>query len=198
MSIPCPSCGREYDVTLFQFGRTIDCTCGTRVGLEAKSPAPRRARDEPRFFADAMLGRLARWLRTIGYDTEYASDIDDGDLVRRAAEEERTVLTRDRGLPTEWWIRAYLIVESDAPLEQLAQVVQHFGLAWRGRLFRRCVLCNVELEEMPAADAQALVPPRVSQAQRTFARCPACERIYWEGSHTQRMRRWLERALGGA
>ena len=95
MAITCHGCGREYDVTLFQFGRTIRCTCGARVGLEHRiGPAVDEAR--PRFIADAMLGRLARWLRTLGYDTAYDDRIADADLVRRSLTEGRHLLTRDR------------------------------------------------------------------------------------------------------
>ena len=88
MSVPCPSCEREYDVSLFQFGRTLHCTCGQRVAL-----AP-RVRDsesgsEPRFIVDAMLGRLVRWLRFLGLDATYEAHIADRDLVRRALEEDR-------------------------------------------------------------------------------------------------------------
>ena len=82
MAILCPTCGREYDVTLFQFGRTISCTCGAHVGLEKRIPFTPIGR-EPRFICDAMLGRLARWLRTLGYDTEYDDAIDDAVLVAR-------------------------------------------------------------------------------------------------------------------
>ncbi|MBI4540942.1 MAG: Mut7-C RNAse domain-containing protein [Gemmatimonadetes bacterium] len=198
MSIPCPNCGREYDVTLFQFGRSIHCTCGTRVGLEVKLAPRRRARDERSFFADAMLGRLARWLRAVGYDTAYDARIEDVELVRRAVEERRTILTRDRGLPVEWWVDDYLLVESETPLEQLAQVVRHFGLDWSGRLFMRCLVCNTPLEEMAPEQARIQVPPRIAEGRKSFARCPSCGRIYWEGSHTARMRRRLERTLGGS
>ena len=65
MSIPCPGCGHEYDVTLFQFGRTVRCDCGVEVALSARA----LNRPTPRFIADAMLGRLARWLRLLGVDT---------------------------------------------------------------------------------------------------------------------------------
>lgn len=196
MAILCPNCGREYDVTLFQFGRTIHCTCGARVGLEAQQPPRRRAGREPRFFADAMLGRLARWLRVIGYDTAYDAAIGDAELVRRSAEEGRTLLTRDRKLPVEWSIGDYLLIESETPLEQLRQVIRHFGLEWSGRLFLRCLVCNVPLEGAAAEEVREQVPPRVAQGRDRFARCPACRRIYWEGSHTERMRRKLERVLG--
>jgi uncharacterized protein with PIN domain len=195
MAVPCPGCGREYDVALFAFGRTLHCACGTRVGLTPRHRAPAPP-GEPRFAADAMLGRLARWLRVIGADTVWAPDVEDAALARLAFEEDRIVLTRDRALPEEWRLPRVLLLDSEAPLEQLRQVAAACGLEWRGRLFRRCTLCNARLVPLAAAAAGDRVPPRVARQQRRLSECPACGRVYWEGSHTRRMRRVLEETLG--
>ncbi len=195
MAVPCPRCGRDYDVALFQFGRTIHCTCGSRVGLE---PRVRRvaAGGEVRFMLDAMLGRLARWLRILGCDVVFEAEIPDAALVRRALEEERVILTRDRALPEEWRVPRVLIVESESPLAQLQQVVRAFELDWRARLFTRCSRCNTELAPVAREDVAAQVPPRVFCAQERFFRCASCGRVYWGGSHSERMRRVLDEALG--
>jgi uncharacterized protein with PIN domain len=197
VAIPCPRCGRGYDVTLFQFGRTIWCACGERVGLE---PRVRElgAAGEIRFLADAMLGRLARWLRTIGCDTAFEPHIADAELARRALDEDRVVLTRDRAFPDEWRVPHVLLVESESALEQLRQVVRAYGLDPFARLFARCRRCNATLEPISAAAAGPRVPPRVRAEHDRFLLCPACDRIYWAGSHTDRMRRALEHALGAA
>lgn len=196
MAIECPRCGRHYDVTLFSFGRTIRCTCGARVGRE-KLERRLDGRPELRFLCDAMLGRLARWLRALGYDAAYDSEIEDADLVRRAVEEERVILTRDRDLVEAWRIEGCLALESDDPLENLAAVDRELGLGWPRPLFRRCLACNVAFEPAPPEEVEAHVPERVRRRETEFRRCPGCERIYWEGSHTRRMRRRLEGVLGG-
>lgn len=195
MAVPCPGCGREYDVALFAFGRTLDCSCGSRVGL---TPRRRAATPpgEPRFAADAMLGRLARWLRVIGADTTWKPDVADADLARHALEEDRILLTRDRSLTEEWRLPRVLLLASEAPLEQLRQVAAAYGLEWRGRLFRRCSLCNTRLVPLEATALRGRVPQRVARELRRFAECPSCRRVYWEGSHTRRMRRVLEQTLG--
>ena len=193
MGVPCPGCGREYDVALFPFGRTIHCTCGERVGL-----APRRRlaeSDAPRFLADAMLGRLARWLRLLGFDTAYAERLTDGELVRRAIEEERWILTRDRSLPQEWRVSGVHVLGAEELLEQLRDVVRTFRLSGRVRPFSRCGECNALLVPAPRAEVAAELPPRVLAAQHEFRRCPGCGRIYWRGSHAARMKAMIDRVL---
>jgi uncharacterized protein with PIN domain len=194
VAIPCPRCGREYDVALFPYGRTIHCTCGSRVGVEP------RVRDlthsGPRFMADAMLGRLARWLRILGFDTAWEAHIADGDLVRRALEQDRVILTRDRALPEQWRVSGVYVLAEDEPIAQLRDVAAAFQLARRTRLFTRCSRCNTLLVRASREEARASVPPRVLEAQADLLRCPGCERFYWSGSHTRRMRRVVEEVLG--
>lgn len=194
MSVPCPRCGRDYDVALFQFGRTIDCTCGSRVSLE---PRVRRlpSGGEIRFIADAMLGRLARWLRTLGCDTAFDAEISDAELARRGIEEERAILTRDRRFREQWRVPSVLVLESQAPLEQLVEVVRAFALDAESRLFSRCSRCNAVLDAAPPGEVADRIPERVLLERSRFARCPSCKRVYWEGSHTARMRRVLREAL---
>lgn len=195
MAIQCPGCGREYDVTLFQLGRTIHCTCGRRVGLEHRLGPP-VSTDRPRFIADAMLGRLARWLRTLGYDTAFDDAIRDDELVRRAFTEGRHVLTRDRKLFEEWRIGGGLLLRSDRPLEQMAEVAATFGLVPTGNLFSRCRICNEPLQPVEREAVRTRVPARVWTRTRVFTRCPRCDRVYWEGSHTDRMRSAVYGAFG--
>jgi hypothetical protein len=188
--VPCRGCGREYDAALFTFGRTLHCTCGTRVGIESPGLTSEAAA-EPRFLADAMLGRLARWLRLLGFDTAYDPAISDSELARRAFEEGRVVLTRDRALPEEWRLPRVVVIEAETLREQLRELAGVFPMRGR-RLFSRCSHCNVELQDVAAARVAAEVPPRVLARQAAFRRCPACDRVYWEGSHVARIRRALD------
>lgn len=197
MAVPCPVCGREYDVTLFAFGRTIDCTCGTRVGME---PRRRRARDPalpPRIAADAMLGRLARWLRLLGLDVFWEAHVDDAALVKRAIVEERVLLTRDRGIADAFRVPELLVLASDDPEAQLRAVCDALDLPRHFRPFTRCSLCNVALiSEAPSA-VRGEVPDRILREAQAFRRCPRCRRVYWRGSHTDRLLERVERALRG-
>ena len=150
----------------------------------------------PRFAADAMLGGLARWLRALGYDASWEGGIDDDELVRRAAEEGRMVLTRDAALAGRHAGDAMLRIRADDPLDQLREVAACVALS-DAAAFTRCTRCNVPLAPTTAADAGGAVPPAVRAAGRELRRCPPCGRVYWEGSHTARMRASLAAALGG-
>jgi uncharacterized protein with PIN domain len=194
MAVSCSRCGRHYDVTLFQFGRTITCACGERVArdVEERVLSPP---SEPSFFCDAMLGRLARWLRALGFDTAYDAGIADADLVRRAWEEGRWILTCDRRLMEEWRVSGCLVLQEEEPLPRLAEVLSHFGIHEPVLLFDRCLECNEVLEGIDADDVHRLeveVPDGVRRTHEEFSYCAGCGRVYWEGSHTRRMRRRLE------
>ena len=195
MSILCAGCGRGYDDALFGFGRTISCSCGRRVGAEPRADEACGG-GPPRFALDAMLGRLARWLRVLGLDATWTADIADAALVRHALDEGRWLLTRDRALSEEWRVPRIHLVESEQPLEQLREISDAFALREGVQLFARCTRCNAPIEALPRGLAEPHVPPRVLARNERFWRCPRCERIYWEGSHVERMRRTLERVLG--
>jgi len=146
----------------------------------------------PRFLADAMLERLARWLRVLGADVVSATGEPDAALVARAAAEERVLLTRDRRLPREHDVRACLVLDAVAPLAQLREVVDRCGLVPGNELFTRCLLCNTPLDRM---DADERVPADVRARGEPVRRCATCGRVYWEGVHTRRMRAAVARAL---
>lgn len=194
MGVPCSGCGREYDITLFEFGRTIHCTCGTRVGLEPRVRAVEEDRHR-RFFADAMLARLSQWLRIMGIDCAHEPDIADEELVRRSLEERRTILTRDQSLALDWRVPGIYLVASKTPLSQLREVVAEFNLASALDLFSRCSRCNTALVNVLVEQVRNRVPERVLEVQPNIWQCPHCDRLYWEGSHTDHMRRVIDRVL---
>jgi uncharacterized protein with PIN domain len=151
----------------------------------------------PRFAADAMLGRLARWLRALGFDTAYDSAIADPVLVQMAADEGRILLTRDRHLLRELRPARALEVRHDDPLEQLRDVVAELELPGPAAMFSRCLLCNTRLEELGEAETRALAAELDYAPPPPVRRCPRCDKLYWEGSHSRRMRAALARVLPG-
>lgn len=151
----------------------------------------------PRFLADAMLARLARWLRVLGYDTAFDAELSDPALVKRAAAEDRVLLTRDRQLVTHLSPARSLLVTADEPMEQLKQVVTACELNVSRPLFTRCLVCNMPLREATAAESETLVPESAREAGGPFLRCDGCGRTYWSGSHVRRMRDALARTFPG-
>lgn len=151
----------------------------------------------PRFAADAMLGRLARWLRVLGFDTSYDPALTDADLVRLANEQGRTLLTRDRHLLAELHPALAHEVRQDAPLDQLRELIAAQHLAAPAELFTRCLLCNAVLSRLGQEEASRLLPAGVQGIPGPVCRCPACGKVYWHGSHVRRMRDALQRAVPG-
>ena len=147
---------------------------------------------EPKFVVDVHLGRLAAYLRMLGFDAVYNNHAADSDLVRLSREQLRTLLTRDRGLlKHSTVIHGYWVRETDTQ-HQLAEIVNRFDLAWQFRPFSRCMVCNQLLKPAPKKAVSSRVPPRVLEWREEFRECPACRRVYWDGSHSLRMRSWIE------
>jgi uncharacterized protein with PIN domain len=152
--------------------------------------------DDPGFLADAMFDRLARWLRAVGFDTAGDAGRTDAELVRLAAAERRILLTRDRPLIADLRPESALLVTADDPLAQLHQVAEAFSLRPPGELFTRCLVCNAPLRPAASEEAVELVPPRARDLPGPVRRCPACDRMYWQGSHARRMRAAIESVFG--
>lgn len=143
-----------------------------------------------KFLADSMLGRLAKWLRILGYDTLYFSSLEDNNLVRIARAEGRIILTRDREMVRRRGIDS-LLIESDDFRAQICQALRHFDLNLDSS-FSRCSVCNSPLQRVAKGAVRERVPPYVFQTQERFSLCPRCGKIYWQGTHWQRIRERLK------
>ena len=142
---------------------------------------------ELRFIADEMLGKLAKWLRTIGYDTVCYTGGGDSALVQQALAEDRVILTRDSHLVKRKLARKFLFIRSEHPREQFRQVVNELGLDAQSKLFTRCLVCNGELVRAEKEDIRDRVPSYTYLTQDRFYECPGCERVYWPGTHKDSM-----------
>jgi uncharacterized protein with PIN domain len=150
-----------------------------------------------KFIVDNNAGRLAVWLRALGYDTLFINPIEDDDLIEIARREGRVILTKDTGIlrrrvVTRGEVQA-LYVQGDDWRGQLAQVIRDLGLD-AGPSFTRCIECNTPLQRRTREDARPHVPLYVYRTQEDFQRCPECGRYYWKGTHWDRMREELKRA----
>lgn len=155
------------------------------------------AEDTLRFIVDSNVGKLAKWLRMLGYDAVFFDGEDDAYMIDRALKEGRVILTRDtqvmkRGVITSGRLKAILI-ESDQPEPQVRQVIDTLHIDSQSRLFTVCLECNNPLEERSKEEVEQRVPPYVFQTQQQYMECPVCHRIYWRGTHWQAMLQKLER-----
>ena len=142
-------------------------------------------RSQVSFVVDGMLGSLARWLRILGYDTDYANQRDDAELVRISRAESRVLLTRDQELAGRRGLKS-LLIESQLLDEQLAQVTDAFPPPADTHP-GRCSVCNTVLVEATPDEVAHRVPRYVLKRHRPFRRCPGCDRVYWRGSHWRNM-----------
>jgi uncharacterized protein len=150
-----------------------------------------------KFLADRMLGKLAKELRMLGYDTVYYQGENTYPLIKLAREEGRVILTRNTKLipkrPEDHIIR----VMEDKPPLQLRELIQKKVISLNEKnFFSRCLLCNILLVEIPREEAEGKVPDFIFYQQREFFRCPQCLRIYWKGSHQDHMQRKINELIG--
>jgi hypothetical protein len=147
---------------------------------------------ERRFVADGHLGRLAAYLRMLGFDTLYKKNYQDEEMARLSSVERRILLTRDRGLLKRNVISRGYYVRATEPARQLIEVVREFELTSHVFPFRRCMHCNAVLQEVrKEAISQRLLPETAKHFEEFYA-CPDCHRVYWKGSHYRRMKQFIE------
>lgn len=163
------------------------------IGSTARlRPEPLR---HPRFVVDVNLGRLARLLRVLGFDVWWSSDADDQTLADISLDQQRILLTRDRGLLKRRTITHGLFVHSQHPEEQTIEVLRRLDLRRQTKPFTRCVRCNGQLAAVAKDEVIDQLEPLTRRYYDEFSRCPECGRIYWAGSHFDKLSRLVDRLL---
>jgi uncharacterized protein with PIN domain len=160
--------------------------------VEKLRPRPLR---EPRFVLDIHLGRLATYLRLLGFDSLYRNDFTDDQLVDRSVSEKRVLLTQDRGLLKRGPVTHGYCVRASDPRQQLQEVVHRFDLRHSAAPFSRCLRCNALLEPVEKQAVAGGLPAYVRDHFAAFHQCPGCGRIYWPGSHYHSMKRIVKTVL---
>ncbi|OGW25256.1 MAG: hypothetical protein A2X59_03350 [Nitrospirae bacterium GWC2_42_7] len=149
-----------------------------------------------KFIADAMLGRLAKWLRFLGIDVLYYSDIEDRQIIRIAKEQGRTILTRDTGFLRRKGLKDCIFIKSDNVFEQLSELRERIGLD-KCIQDRRCPICNGVFFIVSAKEEiREFVPDHVYRNHNSFMKCSDCCKVYWEGTHHQRIREKMSDIIG--
>ncbi len=158
------------------------------TSLSKVRPKPLR---KTKFILDVHLGRLAKELRMLGFDTVYSNQHDDEMLSAISNREERIILTRDRGLLKRKIISHGYCVRSKKPQKQITEVIQRFDLTGTVKPFSRCLLCNEPLRPAVLKKIRNRLPKQVVRSHKRFYECHLCGRIYWQGSHWEHMKRSL-------
>lgn len=141
-----------------------------------------------KFIADAMLGKLAKWLRILGCDVLYFPGIYDEELIEIAVKEKRIILTRDTLLIKRKKARSIsFFVEDNDYKKQLQQVIRAFSLDKEKYVLTRCIVCNHTLSYRDKKDVKDKVPSYVYQTQHSFGFCPYCCKIYWPATHKDKI-----------
>jgi uncharacterized protein with PIN domain len=144
-----------------------------------------------KFICDDNLGKLTKWLRTLGYDTLFSQDIEDTELVSKALKEDRVILSRDQKLKRFKSAEKNLfLLSSSQPLEQLKEVLKRFNLRTEGKNhFTRCIVCNTILVPVAKKEVENKVPPFVFKTQEKFFYCSKCDKFYWAGTHVKNLKK---------
>lgn len=138
-----------------------------------------------KFAVDKMLGRLAKWLRILGYDTLFDPYVSSATIAQQAKEGHRVFVTRDAKLTKHSDPLDYFIVQSEDYRQQLREVVAQFDLDISSNLFTRCTICNKEIHPVEKDAVKDRIPEKSALNFEKFYQCPQCKRVYWGGTHTQ-------------
>lgn len=149
----------------------------------------------PKFILDNHLGKLATYLRMLGFDCLYDNQLSDQDLAHKSTTEGRILLTRDRRLLMRKIVHTGYFVRSKEPLDQAAEIIRRFNLYDKIQPFRRCLRCNHILEPVEKASILHRLQPKTRLYYEKFHICPRCDQIYWQGSHYERMLEMIQTIL---
>ena len=162
------------------------------AGLARLRPEPLR---DARFVLDVHLGRLAAYLRMLGFDALYQNRCADECLAEISHHERRILLTRDVGLLKRGSVTHGYYLRATQPRQQLEEVVRRFDLARLAKPFSRCLRCNTLLAHVGKDQVRHQLPAQVALLHDEFLRCPDCGRAYWKGGHFRRMRQWIDASI---
>lgn len=174
----------EDNVSVYPVFESIDIS-----ELQHLRPEPLR---DPEFILDVHLGKLSKYLRLCGFDTLYDKDYSDIEIIDISASDKRIILTRDKGLLKNKQVTHGCWIRSTRSYEQLIEVIKRFDLKNVLKPFTRCLECNTILEDVNKQAIEDNLMPKTRKYYSDFKKCPGCNRIYWEGSHYEKMKKLIE------
>ena len=150
-----------------------------------------------KFLVDSMLGKLAKYLLILGFDTVYFTQTDASTLIEKAYREKRIILSRNTKLKHIDGFPDFVFINDDQPDKQLSEVLKYFKIhISHDQLFTRCLTCNQKLIVGNHEDVKGKVPPYILGIHKEFSLCPQCKKVYWEGTHLKKMKEIIWKVLG--
>ncbi len=171
------------DISVYPEFESMDIT-----PLQKLRPAPLR---RPRFILDVHLGSLARYMRMLGIDTLYRNDYPDEEIIEISVSGKRAILTRDLGILKNGTVKRGYFVRNTEPVKQIEEVINRFDLARNIKEFSRCVKCNSRLRKIKKETIIDILSPKVKQQRNEFTFCPFCGKVYWKGTHYEKMKKLI-------
>jgi uncharacterized protein with PIN domain len=151
----------------------------------------------PKFICDVHLGKLARLLRLIGFDTLYRNDYSDEQIVAIAVSQKRCILTRDRGILKRKAVTHGYCLRSTEPQQQAGEVCERFDLQSSKKPFSRCIECNGTVSRAPRESVLAVLPEKTRECFHDFYKCASCGKVYWQGSHFENLKKTVDELIHG-
>ena len=148
-----------------------------------------------RYIVDVNLGKLAKKLRLLGFDTYYRNDLDDDEIVKISIAEKRIILTRDIGILKCGTVTHGTWIRNDDPKIQLYEVIERLQLRKLFKPFSRCSQCNGTLKRIKKEEIKTRIPADTFDFYKTFWECAGCRQIYWEGSHMAKITGWIDELI---
>jgi uncharacterized protein len=149
-----------------------------------------------KFILDVHLGRLSKYLRLLGFDTLFEKDLSDSQIINISLSQHRIILTRDRGLLKTGTVTHGYWIRSSKPTGQLKEIMNRFNLKSSLIPFSRCLECNGILEEVSKREIMELLLPKTRDFYSEFKKCRTCGKVYWEGSHYEKMKYFIQTVTG--
>lgn len=172
------------DISVYPLFESIDIS-----KVQHLRPEPLRRK---KFICDVHLGKLSKLLRFCGFDTLYRKDYTDSEIIGISLDDRRTILTRDTGILKHKNVTHGYYVRSRIPEIQLRETIKRFDLVDKLNPFSRCSLCNGMLIKIDNEKVMNKIPPKVKEFANEFSYCPKCDKVYWKGSHYQKLRKMIE------
>ncbi len=175
----------DDDISVYPVFESLDIS-----DVQHLRPKPLR---KPKFICDVHLGKLSRYLRIMGFNVFYKNNLEDDEIVKISLAEKRAILTRDLGILKRNEVTHGYYLRSTNVEEQVKEVINRFNLQKEIREFTRCLECNSKLIKIAKEKVLENLPPKVNEAQKEFFSCPGCGKLYWKGTHHQKMLSFVQK-----